>query len=439
MLDSITRMASALHREVARHHKDAPQEAVIAELLETLFLVSLETEEGEPITLHIAYLDPAKPDPSPPPHPPPNRWSCVKLVNRVPLTVPALAKLAKASDPRTSSFAVFASSDSLFVWGLIDQGNHYHEFVNFNTDTGPERPGWFQVSVSGLGRLNASIGYVTVAEVRVNSVLTQSVDALRAGPLRERLQPGIDDYLHGIKTKLETELRPRFEEGRRYFQEIWIETLCRLLLRAQNYRHGGALLIAGGKTWVDLDVKYAVGYDRLSRAMVAKGIHEVEEFAASDEIMTLMDEDEQSLPTGLYVDEWVSRDEVEGRRSEIDSAIWFISLLTRVDGLVLLDNQLGVHGFGVEIRTPVEPPNLYLAPGPRATEKSLRRVDPLHYGTRHRSMMRFCSAHAGTIGLVISQDGHVRAVTMVGSKLVMWENLRLQLPQFARRPKRRRN
>src|SRR4029077_17980036 len=105
---------------------------------------------------------------------------------------------------------------------------------------------------------------------------------------------------------------------------------------------------------------------------------------------------------------------------------------------VLLDNQLGVHGFGVEIRTQTEPSDLFLAPGPHATGKSLRRVDPLQYGTRHRSMMRFCSAHAGTVGFVISQDGHVRAVTVVEDQLVMWENLRLQLPKFARRPKRRR-
>jgi len=39
--------------------------------------------------------------------------------------------------------------------------------------------------------------------------------------------------------------------------------------------------------------------------------------------------------------------------------------------------------------------------------------------------MRYCFAHPGSLGFVISQDGDIRAITRVGKNLVMWENLKV--------------
>ena len=114
-----------------------------------------------------------------------------------------------------------------------------------------------------------------------------------------------------------------------------------------------------------------------------------------------------------------------------------MSLLTRVDGLVLMRPGLEVRGFGVEITTKVDPKELYIAAGPFAAESGLRLRSIEDFGTRHRSMMRYCAKYDGSIGFVISQDGHVRAITRVGKKLVMWENLRLQVTSFVP-PKRRK-
>jgi hypothetical protein len=404
----------------------------MGELLETLFLVSLETEEGAAITLHLAYMDPDNPDPEPPPYIRPTRWSCVRFGERIPLTIASLSKLARASDPRTSSFAVFSESQNLFIWGLVDQGNEYYDFVNFESESGFERPGWFQVSVTGVGRLTASIGFDTVAEVRLGTLRTRGVDALRLGPLRSGIQPGIDRLLQRVEEKLERQYRREFVRERGEIGEVWIETLCRLLLRAQSYKHGGALIIADGAT-SDLQIKYALDYPRLTDALIEKACRQVEDRVTSDEILALMEEDMDEVPMGLYVDNSVANDEMDERRSEIDSAIWFISLLTRVDGAVLLDRDFRVSGFGVEIQTREDPEGLFRATTPHATRRSLTRDDPRRFGTRHRSMMRYCAGHPGAVGIVISQDGDVRALTTVGEALVMWENLRLQLPEFVRR------
>lgn len=50
-------------------------------------------------------------------------------------------------------------------------------------------------------------------------------------------------------------------------------------------------------------------------------------------------------------------------------------------------------------------------------------------------MMRFCFAHPGSIGFVISQDGEIRAMARVKDRLVIWENLKV-LHYWEFRPKK---
>lgn len=144
------------------------------------------------------------------------------------------------------------------------------------------------------------------------------------------------------------------------------------------------------------------------------------------------------LPLDLYFDETIFNGDLENSRSELDGTLWFISLLSRVDGLVLMGPTLDVKGFGVEITVREEPKLIYAASNRSATKGGLRKVDYNHYGTRHRSMMRYCATVPGSIGFVVSQDGDVRIMTNVGRRLVVWENIKLQLPDFVRRERHSR-
>jgi hypothetical protein len=133
-----------------------------------------------------------------------------------------------------------------------------------------------------------------------------------------------------------------------------------------------------------------------------------------------------TIPVKLHRDDRVHKNVLEEIRGELEGATWFISLLTRIDGLVLMNHDLDVLGFGVEIRTYEDPDNVYIAHDSHAHEDSLTAADYNHFGTRHRSMMRYCYKYPGSVGFVVSQDGYVRAITRVEDKLVMWENIRLQ-------------
>ena len=131
-----------MHLELLRRGAAPPPLEVLVELFESMYFASLKTEESKPVLFHVAYVDPRKPDPKPPKTTVHDRWSCVRLSTPIPLSSANFVKIAPASDPRTSSFAVYHDTiGGLAVWGLIDQGNSYHDYVNLHSESGPERPG----------------------------------------------------------------------------------------------------------------------------------------------------------------------------------------------------------------------------------------------------------------------------------------------------------
>ena len=119
--------------------------------------------------------------------------------------------------------------------------------------------------------------------------------------------------------------------------------------------------------------------------------------------------------------------ELEQRKTEILGASRFIAALSCVDGVVLLDNLMSVRGFGVELRTDNQLTEIYLASDAQAHPDGLREHELAQFGTRHRAMMRYCFQYPGALGFAISQDGDIQAMTRIGSRLVYWENIDVQL------------
>lgn len=432
-------LAEAVHSELERRGSDSPSLEVLTDLFEALYFISLRTEELQPITCYIVYLSPENPDPKPPGRIVKDRWSYIRFTEPIPFTTSNLVKLAKASDPRTSSFAVYHDLHGhLSVWGIIDQANRYHDFVNYDTDEGTERPGVFQASIIGIGHLVTYIGFEKIAELKTNILLGKTLDVLGCGPVLDALMPGIRKYIEKVQGQIPDHIYEDRTHWNASLASYWLSSLCRLLLRVRNFRHGGAILITPDTSKQGLNVKYSIDYQRLRSTLEGYALAGIQETYASDLIFEgYLDQEADEIPTDLYLDESVCRNEFDEHRSELDGTIWFISLLTRVDGLVLMTPSLEVQGFGVEITYNDEPTEVFLAGNERATKSQLHKGDYNHFGTRHRSMMRYCSQVDGSIGFVISQDGDVRVMTQVHRQLVMWENIRLQR-DFHRRIRRRK-
>jgi len=428
-------MASLVRSQLSRRGQAPPDLPVLVELFEALYFASLQTEESQRIALHVVYLDPAGANSS--------RsiagWSYIALAEPVPVTVSNFVKIAEASDPRASSFAVYQDGEGrLQIYGLVDQGNSQYGYVTYESDDTHPYPGLFQASILDAGHIVATAGFEKIAELRAGALSDRPVDVLSGGPVLERLQGGIDAYIRRIrealgadKPELDYRLKavralPWREEWSRMCADTWISVLVRLLLRIQNYGHGGAILITSDSSLRWLDVKYKIHYPRLRSSLETLAYAQIQKLDTWTEISrSYMEQEAGEIPAQLYLDRLISTTEVEQSQQALDGALWFTSLLTRVDGLVLVNPSLEVLGFGVEILCPHEPAAIYLSGDGGATERKLRPISYHHYGTRHRSMMRYCAQEPTALGFVISEDGDVRAVAYVNGRLVIWENIQL--------------
>jgi hypothetical protein len=436
-------LARVVFHELQRRYDESsegdaacPSLEVLTNLFEMMFFASMSTEEGESIRFHVVYLDPDIPDAHLEAMPPADRWTTVRFGESIPATIPNLVKLAMASDPRTSSLALYHDADGrLFVWGLVDQGNRYYDFITHAAwPSGYERPGLFQASIIGVGRLSADIGYERIAELWMDTLRSIPHDVLADGPIRDSLQPGIRSFVDAVHGGLPEGIYERRPDRDTSLTGAWLSSLSGLLLRVRSLRHGGAVLITPDTSRRGLDIKYGIEYPRLRSALREAALLRIREAHARDQIAEeYLERGAEEIPVGLYREEVICSHQWEKHQNELDGTIGFISLLTRVDGLVLMDNNLDVHGFGVMIGSGEDPPEVYIAGDSRATQSELRGLDPNHFGSRHRSMMRYCAHNPGSVGFVFSQDGDVRAMTEVRGRVVMWEPIRLIRLQYLTR------
>ena len=423
-------LAWVVHRHLERQ---SPGIRLLTTFFETIYLASLKTEEGKPLQMRLVLVDPIRPDPDKPPYPRPDRWKISRLSSRLPLTVPTLVKISKGADPWSSSLAVYYNSGGeFFVWGLVDQTVHFNTRLVRESASGYAPPGFFQVVATGIADLTVYSGYNFVARLSQDTLLRKQNDVFWSGPIADCIDQGISPYIDFLVNKIMPEdddlLAPTLADD-------WIGTLCRILISIQRYGHGGALLLTRSKA--DLEIKYKIDYGRLPKALRNLAISRLRMREADNELFTeYLDKREDDIPADLYLEATISQSDIDDYEDEITGSVRFISSLSCVDGLVLCTPDLAIRGFGVEIRTKREPLAVYMSSTPRIGTKSLRRIDPNHYGTRHRSMMRYCFAHPKSLGFVISQDAEIRAMTRVKGRLVMWENLKV-LSYFDTEPKKR--
>ena len=304
--------------------------------------------------------------------------------------------------------------------------SHYFDYLNFDKDHGyARRPGVFQASIEGVAHLTAWIDYYKVGELRGTMLLGPALDALSRGQLRDALEPGAVALLADAQRALPDYLEGALDGAEELCFASLTQALRRILLRVRAYRHGGAVLVASS-TMVDdlLSVKYPLSYGRLVEALSLQLAYQAQFGVAMDMIMESLDRDAEHINVGAYLDNAVAGDELEDIDRELDAALWFIALLTRVDGLVLLDPRLGVAGFGAFVDVEQEPPQVFEAITARGGRR--RALEYGAFGSRHRSMMRACWAMKGSVGFVVSQDGMIRGMTSTEDGVIVWPDLMLQ-------------
>lgn len=404
----------------------SPSERVLVRLLETLYFASLKTDEGRPPLCTINFFDPQAPRRATTTRPAADHWSEVRFDTPLPLDVRSLTKLARATDPAVSSIAVYCDeAGNLAIHGLVDQELRYSDFIALDSAVAPERAGLFQVSITGVGSLSASVNYSLAGSLEQNTLIREYHDVLWAGPVHDALTEHFRSYL---AERVAADHTLSYEPLQSGLHVRWINALCRILMNMQQRKHGGGLMLSPTGAFEGLNVKYRIHYDRLPQALIGVDLNEFLRACVVSEIgTTCQDISCDSLSCSLHYQQREFRKRFEEHKSEVLGCAHFIASLSCVDGFVLMDRHLAVHGFGVEVRSgePVE--RMVIAGDPLATPKRLRPANLSQFGTRHRAMMRYCHETPGSLGFVVSQDGDIRAMMRVGDRLVLWENIDAQL------------
>lgn len=421
-------LALLVHHKLrlAKNAQAVPDIHILENLFDCLFYSSMCKEESELVRVTVTFINPENPDPHPPLRIVPERWSCIAFDKHIQMTTKSLAKLSKAADPSSSSLAVYYDEKgALFIWGLIDQAMHYQNFLNYETETDSEQPGLFQVSVSDIGTLHVLFDYELLATLKQNVLVKRYLDVLTIGPISKLLKSNAEFLKVELRNYISSNHpEEQYADWEDFLDNLWIQTFSRLLLKIQNYQHGGAILI--GELTQDVDVKYKIHYERLALAMVAHAKAAIDNFVSEGKIEANFSNGSRSISRKLYQCEAMSVIEKKGTGDEIKGAISFIASQTCVDGVVLFNTNMITNGFGAVLRAKKMPRKIFASSTSTATPKSLMPYDPKHYGTRHRSMIAYCWNHPSALGLVISQDGDIRAFSRIEDKLIMWENIKTQ-------------
>jgi len=410
----------------SKSNDEKPPEPILNELFNTLYYASLQTEEGQFIKVAITLLDHNAIVEFEDKRASYDTWKFFPFEPEIEFSIKNLIKLSKAADPMSSSLAVYYDDNHvLYIYGMIDQIIHFQNFLNYEREVKPMHPGIMQTMITGIGMLSVMLDYQPIASLNQDTLIKLYPNVFEFGPVSVFLEENAaysQNYLETIiKDKLSSSDILVYNE---IILEYVIQSISRVLLKIKNYHHGGAILLTKDFT-ADLNIKYALQYNRIEEAIMHIVNHITDSDLLSNEIKQIKKKG-RDLPIELHEACNENEADIEDSFNELIGAVRFVSSLSCVDGLVLLSPHLTVKGFGVLVTEKQQPEYVYL-------NKNKVQIKPSHFGTRHQSMFAYCLKHPDSLGFVVSQDGEIRAIMCVDGEVRMWENIKVY--QFLRSTK----
>jgi len=421
MADLIDRLTTTVRRRLGALGFNSPNIYVLEALFRTAYLASLKTEEGRYIRGSITFADPRHPEQNPPFTRRADYPSFTRFQHKKALTVESLVKLSRAIDKWSGSIAVFGTTKAnLIAWGVVDQFVQLNVGIHRETDGGFTAPGIVTTNIDGVGDLSVYHGHIFLGSLRGQTLVEREDDVLRTGFIFNRVMPYLFPVANAVSRFLG--LEDTADDYAAQIFENWARIVSRLCIGLRRLGTGGAFLITPQPRYRSLEVTYKMAYSRLGDAMCLRVLDD--EYARH--VLDLVNFREQSnVPSSHVLEIHLSETDAEDRESEVTGAVKLVTSFAAIDGLVLLTPQLEVVGFGAKIKAARSVRTVYegrsfARRGTRAT-----KIDVARFGTRHGSMLRYCRVDPAAIGIVVSQDGHVRIIASINGSLTLWENVKL--------------
>lgn len=336
-----------------------PSDQELARLVDVMFFASMHEEEARRSTFSVAWQA--------------SSYGCtavVALAAPVLATPKSLTKLAPATRQEATSIAVRPEGGDLVAWALLQPRPADQSPVIVRALA----PGVLRVDYAGIPRALYARGEILFLggphEVKSPArLLTAAFPEWRAGA---DLAAGID---------------------------LRSAVVTRIAARALEHGHGGMILIvpAGLPAPRGVRVHYAVGEG--ADVLAARYARVIRDVAIEGRLERLSGSRARASDGRVHV-----RDEAQIAFSE---AIELVARLTAIDNAVLLDTDLHLRGFGVQVLEGDTPATTFEHASPYSDDVHVDDLSTFK-GTRHPAGVIFCMRQEREAAAIIaSQDGRL--------------------------------
>lgn len=408
-------LVSQLH-DLFDKDSDRPTQEQIEEVCEILYAASLLKEEGRVVRARVMIAPPGAFAQTEEPE---DGIHVVRFANAHRFSAHEIKRLSPAASFYHSIVAIWPDKGKgFFIWGVINTGPRWLNMV-----AGGRKPPGTEIDypimhVRDPGWLLFYHNYRLLAEWRGREFHGPRLDVFLSPLLRAR-------FAH-MRQSLVAEVMDCCLPSSLSFDSyadltflISQQFVKRIINLVRSAGHGGSVVILpDGNVGMDaanrwIDCKYsarpddaALRYRRLLQAILRRVGQLCPENASPEEAWHLF------------------RNSKDPELDRLEEAYFelarFFSDLMQVDGVLVLDQRVGVIGFGGEIRVDSNVFQVGQAHDLEGTQITNWNVQ--NDGTRHRSVYRLCSVEPSIIGFVISQDSHVRMIANVEGSVTFWSH-----------------
>lgn len=374
-----------------------PDAPTLSHILETVFLASLEREEGRTLRFTMCCTPSPTVD---------REWDAgpvpvLALQPQRSFDIANLRALAPAVNQETAAILVTYGDGHLSIAGILQLGSDLARARTGKSFFCNPPPYALTIEARNPGELHLYQASTKLCALRAGELLEQAlVSALDYTPITDILSSGQDVLWPQITA-------PKHEPPREWAEFQFIALLNTILCVVNGMKahaHGGTLLLTAPEPLaLPISPKYGTSPeatllgDRFVRYINARHRH-------ADACVLLEQSERDEATTEQVADLRFALDIAE---RELADAAETISAFTAVDGALVMTTSLRVCGFGAEIQLQnVEPCTVYETDSWMHSKDS-RQLDSESFGMRHRSATRFVGATEDTCAIIASQDGRV--------------------------------
>lgn len=338
---------------------DLPDARELRLLIEIAFFASMNEEEGRRLAFTIAWTSGASAD-----------RAVFEIARPVQATPKNVAKLAPATSREATALAVRRAGDGLVVWALLQQNEAQEQPLTIRA----LGPGVLRVELAGIPRALYTRGEILLLggahEVKSSA---RRLTAAFACWRRDADATTLIDARAAIVT--------------------------RIAARALEHGHGGMILIvpADALEPAGVRVHYSVGAG--ADVLAQRYAELVASVPAEERLARIAASRARTADGHVHV-----RDQAQLRA---DDAVDFVARLTAIDNALLLDTDLRVRGFGVQVIEADAPQQSFAHVSPYSDDVHIDDLSTFK-GTRHPAGVIFCLRQPGEAAAIIaSQDGRL--------------------------------